>query len=83
MQTRQTIIKSLNHCSDAESDRIATRLQTCNVRIVRYIDETTLSHEFSSGLRTRLQVVELMESDPTVAHVEYDFGGKWTRCVAF
>jgi hypothetical protein len=80
MQTRQSIISSLQFCSAAESDRIATRLQTCNVRIVRHIDATTLCHELSSDLRTRHQVIALMESDTTVAHVEYNFGGKWTRC---
>lgn len=75
--TRNQLIQSLKKCSEAESDRICTRLQTCNVRIVKNDGSKTLNYE----LRTRLQVAALMESNPDIARVEYNFNGKWrTAC---
>ena len=78
MVTRDQIVNSLKHCSDAQANRISDRLQSCNVRIVK-IDNST---ELSSTLRTRHQVAYLMESNSQISRVEYYFNGIWSVCHA-
>lgn len=75
---RNQIIDSLINASAAETSRLAERLQTCNVRIVRNNGTT----EMDSDLRTPLQVACLMQEDLSVSRVEYQFNRRWSTCYA-
>ena len=70
---RNEIIKSLDCPSDAECDRINSRLQQCNLRVVR----TDGSVEHGSDVRTRLQLQQAMLDDETIERIEYRYNGEW------
>ena len=72
--TRQQMIYSLTHCSDATADRINNRLQRCNVRIVRSDGST----EPNFTIYTTQQLVSAMQNDPSIKSVRYYFNSEWT-----
>jgi hypothetical protein len=71
--TRTEIIERLSNTSEAYCSRIADRLNSCNVRVVR----TNGTRDGNAAIRCRLQALHAMLDDETIAGVEYRFNNRW------
>lgn len=71
--TRNEIINRLRNPSEAYATRIASRLQSCNVRVVRSDGAVELNTE----IRCRLQALYAMLEDESIAAIEYRFNNRW------
>ena len=71
---RNETIERLRNPSEAYCSLIADRLHGCNVRIVRGYGTTEPSNV---AIRCRLQALQAMLDDETIAGIEYRFNNRW------